>query len=71
MSPSEKQSGRADGYSSQVERHVHEWPTQWLLTIQPVTEARCRAYIGELNTLDDPPTEVIEHFADRIQGLQD
>jgi hypothetical protein len=71
MSPSEHQSGRADDYHSQVERHVNEWPTEWLVTIKPVTEARCREYIGELNQLEEPPTEVIRHFAERIDELQE
>jgi hypothetical protein len=71
MSPSEKQSGSDGAYASQVERQVHEWPTEWLKTINPVREERCRAYIGELNKLDETPVAVVEHFADRIEELQE
>jgi hypothetical protein len=59
--PSTNQSGTGETYPSEAHRHIAEWPTDWLLKLEPTPEV-AKTYLeacGDYNANQ----EVKDHFA--------
>ena len=69
MSPSQFQSGEADDYRSEAERHVCEWSESMLLRLRPMTQDLAQAYLAACNK-HSVDTEIKEHFYQQIQRLK-
>jgi len=69
MSPSKFQSGQADDYSSEAERHVCEWSERMLLRLRPMTKELAQDYLAACNK-HGVSTEIKEHFYQQIQRLK-
>jgi hypothetical protein len=67
--PSKFQSGQADDYTSEAERHVCEWSNAMLLRLRPMTKKLAQDYLAACNK-HAADTEVKEHFYTQIQRLK-
>jgi len=64
--PSTIQSGRSDDYATEIERHINEWPDEWLLNLYPTTSV-AKAYLEACGD-NDVSQRVRDHFAAIVLG---
>jgi hypothetical protein len=67
--PSQYQSGQADDYPSEAERHVCEWSNKMLLRLRPMTKELAQDYLAACNK-HSVDREIKTHFYQQIQRLK-